>query len=275
VGTLWINRPWLYAEELIDRFETYESIDALRRKLRSVYSASAALEDLALEKGITIKSPLQGAQIGAFCVLAPTLSGYKDLIVESDKTPEPVEDHSLSLASILERVRKAVQTAASFVKAAWGADAFPASGTSSENEMSVVQYALFNNRRIVLTGDAGREALVEAADCAPTAGLVLPGVHEFQVPHHGGRLNVDTHILNRWLGAPLANPPATTSWNAVCSSAKADEHHPRKVVVRAMIHRGAWFGATEGRQMCLSNGIKRTGWIPIAQGEYPVEQEEL
>ncbi|OCR22229.1 hypothetical protein AFK24_24220 [Pseudomonas syringae] len=38
VGKLWLNRPWLYADELIDRFATYTSVDALERKLRSVYS---------------------------------------------------------------------------------------------------------------------------------------------------------------------------------------------------------------------------------------------
>lgn len=50
VRNLWINRPWIYAEQLIDRFETYESVEALRRKLRSVYDATAALEGIALEK---------------------------------------------------------------------------------------------------------------------------------------------------------------------------------------------------------------------------------
>lgn len=38
VGCLWTNRPWLYAEELIDRFETSNSVDALRRRLRAVYA---------------------------------------------------------------------------------------------------------------------------------------------------------------------------------------------------------------------------------------------
>ena len=50
VGCLWMNRPWLYAEELIGRFETYNSVDALRRRLRSAYQAAASLEELAIEK---------------------------------------------------------------------------------------------------------------------------------------------------------------------------------------------------------------------------------
>src|SRR5260221_4704846 len=54
VRNLWINRPWIYADQLIDRFQTYESVEALRRKLRSIYDATAILEDIAVEKGIPI-----------------------------------------------------------------------------------------------------------------------------------------------------------------------------------------------------------------------------
>lgn len=272
VGTLWINRPWIYAEALIDRFENYESVEALRRKLRSVYSATAALEDLANEKGIPIKSPLQGAEIGPFVVLAPSVERYADLIVASDKTPEAAEDNALG--SLLEGFRMAMKAASNLVKAAWGAETFPAGGTSSENEMSVVQYALINNRRILLTGDAGREALAEAADYAPFVGLTLPGIHDFQVPHHGGRHNVDTAILDRLLGVRLPAVPNETTWRAVCSSAKADEDHPRKSVQRAMMHRGAWFGATEGNGILLAHGISREGWNGKPQADYPTEQED-
>ncbi|HBY33931.1 MAG TPA: competence protein ComEC, partial [Delftia acidovorans] len=54
--------------QLIDRFETYESVEALRRKLRSIYDATAILEDIAVEKGIPIHAPLQGQSIGPFAV---------------------------------------------------------------------------------------------------------------------------------------------------------------------------------------------------------------
>lgn len=60
VRNLWINRPWIYADQLIDRFETYESVEALRRKLRSIYDATAILEDIAVEKGIPIHAPFRG-----------------------------------------------------------------------------------------------------------------------------------------------------------------------------------------------------------------------
>lgn len=131
-----------------------------------------------------------------------------------------------------------------------------------------------NGQQIMLTGDAGREALQEVIDYAPTAGIVLPGINYFQVPHHGGRHNVSTALLDKLLGERLAVTPEKTTWNAICSSAKADEDHPRKSVVRAMIHRGGHFAATEGRTVRIGRGIERPNWTAIPQTDYPHEQEE-
>lgn len=272
VGTLWMNRPWLYASELIDRFETYNSVDALRRKLRAVYSASAALEDLAIENGIPIREAFQGTSIGAFTVLAPSKARYLDLVVDSDKTPEASREGVLG--DVFQGMGKLIKAAAQLVKGAWGNEYFPPSGTSAENEMSLVQYAYVFNKKVLLTGDVGREGLTEAANYAPNVGLVLPGIDAFQVPHHGGRHNVNTEVLDRWLGERLATQPDTTYWNATCSSAKADADHPRKSVVRAMLHRGAHFAATEGSDIRVSYGIVRDGWSPLPQADYPEDQEE-
>lgn len=271
VGTLWMNRPWLYAEELISRFETYNSVDALRRKLRELYSASAKLEEIAMQKGVEIKAPFQGALIGAFTVLAPTKTRYLDLVVDSEKTPESAGETVLDAA--LEGLGRVFRAAKNLVLAAWGDEYFPSGGTSAENEMSVVQTALINGKRILLTGDTGRDGLAEAADYIEAIGVPLPGIWGFQVPHHGGRRNVNTELLDRWLGQRLAEIPQSYTWNAVCSSAAADEDHPRNSVVRAMLHRGAHFVPTEGKNVCLSSGIKREGWSSIAQTPYPPDQE--
>lgn len=271
VGTLWMNRPWLYADELIARFPTYHSVDALRRQLRSVYAASAMLEDIAMEKRVPIRPPLQGERIGIFTVLAPSRARYLDLIVQSDKTPEANQGARASEA--LSFFHGMLKSTARLIRSGWGEEYFPPAGTSSENEMSVVQFAEFENRRILLTGDVGRDGLTEAAEYAVAIGVQLPGVWAFQVPHHGGRHNVNTEVLDRWLGQRLGSRPQTTTWNAVCSSAKADEDHPKNSVKRAMLHRGAHFVETEGRPVCLSVGISREGWQPIPQSPYPEEQE--
>jgi beta-lactamase superfamily II metal-dependent hydrolase len=140
--------------------------------------------------------------------------------------------------------------------------------------MSVVQTALLNGDRILLTGDAGRDTLKEAADYAEQIGIALPGIDVFQVPHHGGRHNVSTEILDRWLGKRLPQMPEETTFAAVCSAAKADDDHPRRAVVRAMLHRGAHFASTKGRVVHRARGIQRPGWSSIPQAAYPDDQEE-
>lgn len=140
VGTLWMNRPWLHADELLPRFLTYNSADALRRKLKELYSATAELESMALERGIPIQDAFQGSRVGPFTILAPTRSRYLDCVAESEKTPELVKEES-ALDSALEGFTKFVRAATAYMKSLWGDEYFPPGPTSTENEMSVVQYA--------------------------------------------------------------------------------------------------------------------------------------
>jgi hypothetical protein len=128
----------------------------------------------------------------------------------------------------------------------------------------------------LLTADAGRGALSEAADYAPAARLTLPGIHRFQVPHHGSRRNVSTEPLDRWLGSRrAAQPQRQELFNALISSAKKDEAHPRKAVVRAMIHRGGSVATTEGKTVRSSlNAPNREGWVAATPLPHPDEQEE-
>lgn len=275
VGELWMLRPWMYADELIDRFARFQSVENLKKRLKEIYSNLAALEDIALEKGIPIREPFQGAAIGAFTVLAPSKARYLDLIVESEKTPESVREAS-AFASVEAAIESMAAKLVAFLRSLWGEEAFSTEETSAENEMSVVQYARIAEQRILLTGDAGREALADAAEYAPFAGLVLPGIDRFQVPHHGSRRNVSTELLDRWLGPRLSAKPASgqETFTAIVSSAKADEHHPRKAVVRAMIHRGARVVCTEGRDTRTSyNAPKRADWVAAVPVDYPDEQE--
>lgn len=277
ISAIWMLRPWLYANEIIHRFDTYNSVDRLVSRLRSVYPYIAKLEEIAEERGIPIFEPFQGAQIGAFTVLAPSRARYLDLIVESEKTPESAEVEQSLAEALFGSIVQAGTAIANFVKGAWGYEVFSPEETSAENEMSVVQAAVIAGKSIVLTGDAGRQALAEAADFAPAAGLILPGVDRFQVPHHGSRRNVSTDLLDRWLGPRLAARPAEgdEAFVAICSSAKEDKDHPRKSVERAFVHRGARFAATEGDNIRSShNAPARDGWVPVPRRPYPEDYEE-
>lgn len=277
VGSLWMNRPWLYAEELIDRFATYNSVDALRSRLRKCYPTISELENIAIEQGIPIYEAFQGTQIGQFCVMSPSRSTYLDLIVESEKTPESIDESEKSIAQLL---KEAISTASArmlgLVASLWGVEVFSSEETSAENEMSVVQAARICGKTILLTGDTGRRGLQAVIDYAPLVGLSLPGIDRFQVPHHGSRRNVSTDLLDQIIGKRLTDQSAssTTLFTAVVSSAKEDVHHPRKSVERAMIHRGAYLIATEGQNICTSqNAPKRLGWTAVPGRPYPTEQE--
>lgn len=273
VGRLWILRPWMFAGEIIDRFKNYSNADNLAKELRSNFSNLAALEDIAIDKKIPMSDPFQGSVIGAFTVLAPTRARFLDLVVESEKTPATKG----VLESFLEHAAAVAKAAVTLVKQGWGYEAFSTEPTSAENRMSVIQYAFIDGRKILLTGDAGVDGLAEAAAYAPFVGLVLPGIDRFQVPHHGSRRNLSTEICDTWLGQRLASKPAEGSetFTAIISSAKEDEDHPRKAVVRAMIHRGAKVVTTEGKPLLSfsQNAPARAGWTAAAAEPYPDEIE--
>jgi hypothetical protein len=118
--------------------------------------------------------------------------------------------------------------------------------------MSVVQGALLCGDKIVLTGDAGRGALTEAADYAPFAGLFLPGVTRFRAPswRTAQRVNGIAGSL-AWSVLPQMLPEGSELFTAMISSAKEDNDHPRKAVVRALRHRGAFVATTENGTFIL------------------------
>jgi hypothetical protein len=228
VERLWMLRPWMYAGILLPYFTRYSSAQRLAERLREDYSYLAALEEIANRRGVQIWEPFQGERIGPFTVLAPTRQRYLQMVIASDKTPQQTAGLGGLLGGLYELAKPVLRK----IRAGWGSEKFSNEDTSTENEMSVVQYAWLNGHSIVLTGDAGRAAMTEAADYAPQAGFVLPGVTRFQAPHHGGRRNVNSAILDRWLGPVLPSllPAGSELFIAMISSAKEDEDHPRKAV---------------------------------------------
>ena len=234
------------------------------------------IEKVANAKKIPIMEPFQGAKIGAFTVMAPTKAHYLDMIVQSEKTPEAVADDT-SRGGLIEGIQRMAARVAHFVKSAWGVEVFSTEETSAENEMSVVQYANLCEMKILLTGDSGRAGLSIAADFAPSVGLTLPGIDRFQIPHHGSRRNVSSEILDRWLGDKLTSllEENKHKFVGIISSAKEDEHHPRKAVIRAVIHRGGKVITTEGSSIwSYKDAPAREGWSALPGEKYPEEQEE-
>lgn len=281
IGKLWMLCPWHYASELIDRFDSYSSVDRLAARLKEAYPNLAALEKIAHRRGIEVGEPFQGTQIGAFTVMAPSKTRYLELVLASEKTPAAINQ-----SAFFSQVRTGVINAASavaysrivtkYVPAAWGVEIFSPEPTRCENEMSVVQYASLCDKSILLTGDAGRDALNETADYISQLQLNSYRLDYVQVPHHGSRRNVSSDVLDRLLGErlPAELPSGQHRFVAMISSAKEDEAHPRMAVVRAMIHRGGVVTATEGANKCFHVNGNSRGWGPAVPLPYPWSQED-
>lgn len=274
VARIWMLRPWLYSDVLLPYFARYSSADRLADRLREVYCHLAALEEIANRRSIPIWEPWQGERIGPFTVLAPTPTRYLQMVIESDKTPQQAAGTQTVLGGLYELAKPIIRK----IKAGWGFEKFSDEQTSPDNEMSVVQYAFLNGHSIVLTGDAGRDAMTEAANFAQQAGLFLPGVTRFQAPHHGGRRNVSSTLLDRWLGPVLPQKLAEGEeyFTAVISSAKEDEDHPRNAVLRGLLHRGAKVLTTEDYAIWVYGGDapSRHDYYPLPNVPYPDEQED-
>lgn len=274
VGYLWMNRPWEYVDHLLPKFNYAYTRDGLIRRLKKDFPHTAELERIAIERGIYIANAFSGSQIDEFMVLAPSYPRYLDLVVASDKTPEP-ERKAMLEGTIFQKAVDLVRR----VAAGWGEENLKGgtNATSRENEASIIQFANLTGHKTLLTGDAGVEGLIEALEYANSIGLDVTCPTNFQVPHHGSRRNLSSDILDKWLGPKLVEKPQNGHFNAIVSSNSKDDGHPRKAVSRALVHRGAnvitstFAGQTIG---VSNNAPAKHGWSAIAPLEYPDDMEE-
>ena len=263
VGCLWMNRPWRHVDALMPMFRRYQDRSRLIARLKSAFPKVAELEEIAAAKGIEIRDAFRGDAIGDFTVLSPHRTTYLFLIVESEKTPVPAPGLTTLLGESVSR-------------AAWGEENLKGDteGTSPDNETSIVQFAHVCGTKVLLTGDAGVRALTEAHHAALQMGISTGSVDWFQVPHHGSRRNLSSHVLDLWLGTKLSHPMQPTALQAVVSANQNDRDHPKKAVVRALIHRGRRVFQTNGSLHMRSVGAPNRGWTSALPLEYPDDQED-
>lgn len=245
VENLWIHRPWLYAEELKSQFKGNWTTEGLQKKLKECFPIVSELEDMAYEQGTKIHEPFQGAQFGAFIIASPSKEFYLSLVPQFSRTPEPKEDIIEEALGIFSALGKMADSVLSSVADFWDIEYITGGETSPSNESSVVQYANFAGRRVLLTGDAGVKALDKAADYLEDIGVDLPGFRFAQVPHHGSGRNISTDIMDRLFGEIVSKGSAASA-SAFVSAAKEDKDHPRKKVTNAFIRRGYNVFVTEG-----------------------------
>ena len=270
VTNLWLHIPWLLAAEGRHLFKDKRwTAKELCQAIKKEYDVISEIIDLAIAAQCNIYSPFQGCNIGPFRVLSPTWYAYLHLLPQFDKTPDP-DQHVLEAARMwlgkqpsltLRLLEKMLAKAQQWIGESWECERLKDGGvTSASNETSVVLYGSFEkNNRVLLTGDAGVNALTWAADYAEASGLPLRQFSFVQIPHHGSRRNVGPTILNRLLG-PIQAPGSLSRFSAFVSAPKDDSTHPRKMVINAFMRRGGAVIATQG--------VKKIFW-----GGFPVRSE--
>lgn len=271
VQTLWMNRPWLYASQIIDSFHGNWTLAGLIKEIKDSHPYLVELEEIANSRGIPINSVFQGHQIGQFYVLAPSEARYVKLLPDLGKTPQSYADKKGVIGSIWEGAKGVIDKIREAVDIETLDENPPA--TSASNETSLVQMGVFGEHRVLLTADVGPEGLREAVEYAKRAGLYAQPTF-VQVPHHGSRRNVTPSVLNEWLGQPL--PDLNTKRGvAFCSIGKDADIYPRKKVKNAFMRRGYPVHATRGWTKRYHRGWgERDGWVSSTPEPFSPDVED-
>lgn len=270
VKNLWMNRPWLYADQILHHFHGNFTLQGLINNIKERHPYLVELERLAIEKGTHIHEVFQGARIGAFTVLAPTRERYITLIPDFGKTPnryttEAADSREFSL------LRSLVEGAKTLLEN-WDIETLASNTeTSASNESCVVQYAVLEEKGILLTADVGPIGLAEAADYGAQLGLNRPRF--VQVPHHGSRHNVTPSVLDTWLGPK--QPPGTVVGTAFCSVGSNKHEYPRAQVKNAFMRRGFKVYSTRTKWISHYKGAGHPNMAPAVAEEFANEVESL
>ena len=271
VKKLYMNRPWLYASSLIDNADDGRiTVDSLVKRLKDNYSFICELEEIAINNGTAIYEAFQGQIIEKhLIILNPSKEFYIKKLIESSKTPL-TEGKLFSIESILHKsfdsVKKLFETWTNELLREYVI-------TSPENEQSVIIYGDMSSEKFLLTGDAGKEALINAMDYADMINTsIADNVAVYQIPHHGGRHNVTPCLLNRLIGNIVPKETAVEK-TAIVSAAKASDH-PKKMVVNAFVRRGVSVFSTKGSSLQHHKGLPlHEGWRVASHLNFSSEVE--
>lgn len=269
VDHLWMNRPWLYADQILHHFHGNFTLQGLIDNIKERHPYLVELERLAIQKGTVVHEVFQGAQIGEFTVLAPTRVRYINSIPDFGKTPDRYSSAAEGqrfglLRALVEGAKKLFEN--------WDIETLAEdSVTSASNESCVVQYAVLDDKPVLLTADVGPVGLTEAANYAAQLGLNRPKF--VQVPHHGSRHNVTPSVLNMWLGKK--QPQGAVIGSAFCSVGSNKDDYPRKQVTNAFMRRGFKVYSTRTKWLSHYNGPGHPGMVPAVAEEFAHEVEGL
>lgn len=272
VQRLWLHRPWAYSPLIRHYFDDGRiTVTSLAARLQDRMRAAHDLEVIARRRGIPIEEPFAGKAIGPFEVLSPSHDWYVHALVPAfEKSPEATTNRPLGPPPASAGIIGALALAPTAIGRWLVENCFFETlrddvTTTAENESSVVLYGNFAGHGVLLTGDAGVEALRRTAMTAEYWGLDLPGTLKFmQIPHHGSRHNVSTAALDRLIGPRQGFTGIPPDRVAYASAGKDSKSHPRQAVMNAFWRRGFQPFATRGSGLRYSYQMPpRPGWGPV------------
>nr|MCR4674018.1 hypothetical protein [Lachnospiraceae bacterium] len=261
VKKLYMNRPWLYIDELFPYIDDGRiTKESLEKRLRESYSYISDLEEIANNKDIEICEAFEGTLVSdEMGIISPSKEFYLELLKESQKTPL-TEDSIRSYESLLSRVKRYIRN----LIESWTTEYLREDvTTSAENEMSVVCLGCDydDTNCFLLTGDAGIRALSNSIHLTEGNGFsIKEKVNFIQIPHHGGRHNISPSLLDKLVGKTISKESTPTK-TGFCSVGKNSDH-PLQMVVNAFTRRGVKVYKTNGGIICHHVGIQfnRPGW---------------
>lgn len=260
VGELWMHKPWDHAPKIINdildgRITQHSLSERIKKSVRLAKEVEEIAKKKQQKKKIKIREPFQGEQIGCFCVLSPSKEWYIELLKNFDKMPPTKSTPMLECQTFASSTDNTAYED-------WYNETLKEDGeTSARNESSVVLLGILpDDHGVLLTGDAGRQALTKAYEYAWDCDYDLQQCRFVQMPHHDSRRNVSPEVLDMLLGPilPVGSPAKKTSF---VNTSKGAPDHPKKSVVNAFIRRGVKVIATKGKTIChRSRYPRRSGW---------------
>jgi len=254
VGTFWINDPREFAKNS-NLAETAYIAKFAEAHAKTVEN----LIKVARKNDVEVKCPIQGKCIGPLSVASPSKEFY-DSLFKNELTPQ--EDEK-------ENSLKEGKNSTKMIKACWTKDElFELPETSVCNETSTVLFGLLtkDQEKVLLTADAGVRALTEAHTYLKGKFNFRAGTLCFmQMPHHGGRQNVNSAVLDLLLGKKIPEESNEEIGLSFASVAKEAEGYPKNAVTNAFTTRGYSCSATKGESICYRGGKMkdRDGWTSL------------
>ena len=227
VTTLWVNDPTDYVTH--SNLADESNADSF---CKGDADTVTELIEVADGNAINVKSPKQGAQIGPLVVASPSSAFYSNLV--KGNLVRQGDERASFKSKFIRAVTKVVSL--------WSEDKlkdYPA--TSVCNESSTILYGKLMDEpyHILLTADAGIEALSRAYDyLEEKTGFSSESLTFIQIPHHGGRHNVNVDVLDNLLGKKIPQGNEAKRGISLVSVAKEAADYPKKAVSNAFLTRG-------------------------------------